>query len=152
MVSTRSFRPVDWLVALESAGVLSGWLPIEAFIEARLHFSDASGSTSEPVAGDGWIACGDPAVSFEPISSQRILNAIRTSAAAAAAILAETPSALDDYRAEIEGVRKIDLRTHGDRERVARILGRKASVEVVSSLTRYACRMRRAGICVAHNL
>ena len=75
---------------------------------AKLHFSDASGSVSEPVAGDGWIACGDAAVSFDPISSQGILNAIRTGAAVASAILAgDTTRAFDDYRAEIGTVWKI---------------------------------------------
>ena len=80
--TAKRFRraPRDWLIALESAEVLSGWLATGALMGAQLHFSDASGSVSEPVAGDGWIACGDAAVAFDPISSQGILNAIRTGA------------------------------------------------------------------------
>jgi 2-polyprenyl-6-methoxyphenol hydroxylase-like FAD-dependent oxidoreductase len=112
--TAKRFRraPRDWLIALESAEVLSGWLATGAFLGAKLHFSDASGSVGEPVAGDGWIACGDAAVSFDPISSQGLLNAIRTGAAVASAIVAgDTTRAFRDYRAEIRTVWKIYCET-----------------------------------------
>ena len=115
--TAKRFRraPSDWLITLKGAEVLSGWLATSAFMGAKLHFSDASGSVNEPVAGDGWIACGDAAVSFDPISSQGILNAIRTGAAVASAIQAgDTAPAFDDYRAEIGTVWQIycDRRAH----------------------------------------
>ena len=104
--------PADWLIALADAEVLARRLATGPFIGAKLHFSDASGSVGEPVAGDRWIACGDAAVSFDPISSQGLLNAIRTGAAAASAILAgDTTRAFRDYRAEIRTVWKIYCET-----------------------------------------
>jgi flavin-dependent dehydrogenase len=37
---------------------------------------DASGGCLDQVAGDRWIACGDAALSFDPLSSQGILSAL----------------------------------------------------------------------------
>ena len=46
-------------------------------------FTAAHSAILEPCAGPGWVAAGDAAVSFDPISSQGLLNALVTGLAAA---------------------------------------------------------------------
>lgn len=50
--------------------------------------ADASSCQLEPAAGHHWLAVGDAAVSFDPLSSKGISNALYTGQAAARAILA----------------------------------------------------------------
>jgi flavin-dependent dehydrogenase len=60
----------------------------------------------ERVAGDGWLAVGDAASAFDPLSSMGILKALRNSAAAAGALargLAGEEDALAVYAGEVEG-------------------------------------------------
>jgi flavin-dependent dehydrogenase len=49
---------------------------------------DASGGCLNRVAGPAWLATGDAAISFDPLSSQGIANALDTGIAAAETILA----------------------------------------------------------------
>ncbi|HEX7191770.1 MAG TPA: tryptophan 7-halogenase [Thermoanaerobaculia bacterium] len=66
----------------------------------------ANSATLTPCVGDGWLAAGDAALSFDPLSSQGILNALFTGLAAAEAsdrFLDGEP--LDDYANTIAGVR-----------------------------------------------
>lgn len=51
----------------------------------RLRMTIAGGALSTPSAGPGWLAAGDAAVSFDPLSAQGLLNALYTGLAAAAA-------------------------------------------------------------------
>jgi flavin-dependent dehydrogenase len=37
---------------------------------------EAGGARLEPFHGDGWLACGDAALSFDPLSSQGLLTAL----------------------------------------------------------------------------
>lgn len=60
--------------------------------------SDASSATLESFTGAGWIAAGDAALSFDPLSSQGIANAMYTGLRTARAIHA----ALDENGALIE--------------------------------------------------
>ncbi len=66
----------------------------------------ANSATLEPCAGDGWLAAGDAALAFDPLSSQGILNALFTGLAAAEAadrFLRGEP--FDDYAEIIGGIR-----------------------------------------------
>jgi flavin-dependent dehydrogenase len=54
---------------------------------------DASSALLSHAAGDGWIAIGDAAASFDPITSQGVANALSTALVAAGAIL--SPGGLD---------------------------------------------------------
>ncbi len=54
---------------------------------------DASSALLSHAAGDGWIAIGDAAVSFDPVTSQGLVNALSTALVAAGAIL--SPGGLD---------------------------------------------------------
>jgi flavin-dependent dehydrogenase len=65
----------------------------------------AHGSRLEPPAGEGWLALGDAALAFDPLSSQGILTALftgMTAARAAAAQIAGEESPTRDY------VRRLD--------------------------------------------
>jgi flavin-dependent dehydrogenase len=57
---------------------------------AKLAFGPATtaahGSRLAPAAGDGWLAVGDAALAFDPLSSQGILNALVTGLQGAAAV------------------------------------------------------------------
>lgn len=54
--------------------------------------SPASGAWLDPVCGEGWIACGDAALAFDPLSSQGLLGALASGVAAARAISSGNPS------------------------------------------------------------
>ncbi|MFG2693074.1 tryptophan 7-halogenase [Kitasatospora sp. NPDC048407] len=67
------------------------------------------------VTGDGWIAAGDAAAAFDPLSSQGILTALYTGLAAGRAVhgrLAGRAGALDAYRAELAAIDAAYLRNH----------------------------------------
>jgi flavin-dependent dehydrogenase len=74
--------------ALQNAPMLSrlclqhGWRPIEPSGGA-----DASGSELDRAAGERWLATGDAALSFDPLSSKGIANALYTGQEAARALL-----------------------------------------------------------------
>lgn len=56
--------------------------------------TDASSALLSRAAGEGWIAVGDAAASFDPITSQGLATALSTALVAAGAIL--SPVSLDD--------------------------------------------------------
>ena len=64
-------------------------------------------------AGDGWLAAGDAAISFDPLSSQGILTAIDSGMRAAEAIAAQLAgdrSASDRYVARLSAVHAVYVR------------------------------------------
>jgi flavin-dependent dehydrogenase len=56
--------------------------------------ADASSALLSRAAGEGWIAVGDAAASFDPVTSQGLANALSTALVAAGAIL--SPGGLDE--------------------------------------------------------
>ncbi len=67
----------------------------------------AQSARLEPCAGDGWIACGDAALAFDPLSSQGLFNALYTGLAAAetsARILTGDENAKPEYLQEIDSI------------------------------------------------
>jgi len=80
-----------------------------SFAAETAGYTAAHSSTLDPCAGEGWLAAGDAALSFDPISSQGLLNALFTGLAAAEAsdrALSGATDALSEYRrtiAEIQG-------------------------------------------------
>ena len=62
-------------------------------VRSRLRV-DASSAQLSQAAGDGWIAVGDAAASFDPVTSQGLANALSTALVAAGAIL--SPEGLDE--------------------------------------------------------
>lgn len=76
-------QPDIWHRFFSQTVILSGKLSPTSFTTAQLHFTNASGAATNAPAGKNWIACGDAAISFDPVASQGLLNAIRTGIAAA---------------------------------------------------------------------
>ena len=88
------------------------------FIHARLdrhhyelcagpHIVAADSSRLERVGGDGWIAAGDAAASFDPLSSQGIMMAFECGLAAARVVLSHAANAVDaiaGYAARIDNL------------------------------------------------
>lgn len=71
-------QPRDWHVCLAKAEILASRLCPEVFAEASLQFTEASGNAAVTPAGQGWVACGDAAIAFDPMAAQGLLNAVRT--------------------------------------------------------------------------
>jgi flavin-dependent dehydrogenase len=88
-----------------------------------LHVTAAQSSALTPPAGDGWLAAGDAALSFDPLSSQGLFNALYSglaSAEAADRALSGDVSALSDYAArvaEIDAVYRRNLAAWYELER-----------------------------------
>lgn len=75
--------------------------------DAVAGFTAANSATLEPCAGDGFLAAGDAALAFDPLSSQGLLNALFTGLAAAEAAdsyLAGDRTAIQRYRDTIAAV------------------------------------------------
>jgi flavin-dependent dehydrogenase len=87
----ESARAVPHLAATLNA---SGFSPT-----GRLRMTIAGGTRSLPCAGVGWLAVGDAAVSFDPLSAQGLLNALFTGLAGAAT----ADDFLNQNRTSIEG-------------------------------------------------
>jgi flavin-dependent dehydrogenase len=82
------------------AGVASEWSPPKA--------CPAGGTWLEAVCGDGWIACGDAALAFDPLSAQGLLGALSSGVAAAQAISsADSATVLAEIGARHAEVRAI---------------------------------------------
>jgi len=76
--------------------------------EGRGGFCAAHSSALSPASGDGWLAVGDAAMGFDPLSSQGIFNALYTGLAAAEAAdrqLSGDPTALPGYAACLAPIR-----------------------------------------------
>jgi flavin-dependent dehydrogenase len=73
---------------------------------------DASGGRLSHFTGDGWLASGDAAMSFDPISAQGIVSALHSGMMAGIAIhgiLEGDPTALNSYNSRLEDIRRIYL-------------------------------------------
>jgi flavin-dependent dehydrogenase len=96
------------LEAAQSTGELAPWLDEAGFIADEIAgFTAAHSATLEPSAGDGFLAAGDAALAFDPLSSQGLLNALFTGLAAAEAAdshLGGDADALSRYRDTISGI------------------------------------------------
>jgi flavin-dependent dehydrogenase len=77
-------------------------------------FTGASSARSVPPGGPGWLAVGDAAASFDPLSSQGLVNALRTGLQAGQAIsdaLAGDLAAAQRYLLDVEDTWLTYLRT-----------------------------------------
>ena len=77
----------DWLDALARTSFIQRFFPPDGFGEG-LSVADAGCACLERFHDPNWIACGDAAMSFDPLSSQGIYNAMYSGLSAARAILA----------------------------------------------------------------
>ncbi len=74
------------LEAAKATMEISAQLDAAGFVaDAEIVTTAAHSATLQPVAGDRWCAAGDAAISFDPLSSQGLFNAMYTGLAAALA-------------------------------------------------------------------
>ncbi|WP_109512917.1 FAD-dependent oxidoreductase [Pseudomonas ovata] len=74
---------------------------------------DASGSQLQHGLSDGWLAVGDAALAFDPLSSQGLFNALYTGLRGAQAVhqaLQGQPQALAPYRLVLQSIRQAYVR------------------------------------------
>lgn len=75
----------------------------------------AAGSCLDRFTGEGWLAAGDAALSFDPLSSQGILTALYTGMKAGQALharLSGDRTALDEYAERLQTIREAYRRNH----------------------------------------
>jgi flavin-dependent dehydrogenase len=78
--------PAAWQAALAATSHISTAFPDPIFDSPPNGF-EACGAWLEPVHGDGWLACGDAALSFDPCAAQGIFSALWGGMVAAKAVL-----------------------------------------------------------------
>ncbi|MGW1991838.1 tryptophan 7-halogenase [Embleya sp. NPDC001921] len=91
---------------------LSGW-PVPK--DAMPRRAPAHGAHLDRVCGDGWVAAGDAAVAFDPLSAQGILTALYTGLSAGHTVhacLSGRPDAPDTYRARVADLLHAYRRNH----------------------------------------
>jgi flavin-dependent dehydrogenase len=98
--------PPRWRQALAETRHVGAWLSAARF-DCRLRPLDASGGRLDRFAGARWIACGDAALSFDPISGQGILSALYGGMIAAQTVAAARDAAFADYASRLEDIRRI---------------------------------------------
>lgn len=75
-----------------------------ATLDGDARFMDAGSARLEPAYGPGWIAAGDAAITYDPISAHGLTLALRTGMDAAAALLGDArgdTTALEGYGARL---------------------------------------------------
>ena len=101
--------PAAWRRGLSRTRHIAGLLGGAQFDE-KVRAVDARGGRLSQFSGPGWIACGDAAVCFDPVSGQGIFSALHggfTAGTAVAAALGGRSDALDDYSARMTEVWRI---------------------------------------------
>lgn len=93
----------DWLMSLAGTDHIAGLLQKARLEKAELTVSRAHSFRSDRVTGRNWVAVGDAAMGFDPLSSAGIYKALNTGRQAAIAVTSpDTGSALEDYARRIE--------------------------------------------------
>jgi flavin-dependent dehydrogenase len=99
----------DWLQAIGRTSCVGEFFLQSSFGEPLL-IADAGGGCLQSFHGANWLACGDAAMCFDPLSSQGIYTAMYSGLAAARAIIADEAgdaSALPDYAGRLDKIRKV---------------------------------------------
>lgn len=107
--ASRIARDRDALLhAAMSTVSLAATLATSGFVaDATSSFTAAHSTTLTPCSGDAWLAAGDAALAFDPLSSQGLLNALFTGLAAAEAADSHLRGDVDvmpRYRTAIDGI------------------------------------------------
>lgn len=102
--ATRQSATVEgWLSLLNQTVHLRSRIERHNYqIEIAPRFVSANSSRLDVVAGDSWLAVGDAAAAFDPLSSQGIVTALEFGMLAAETILTSEPEALKQYSERIE--------------------------------------------------
>ncbi len=106
--AARSGRSVDALLRrARELPMLAGLVAGAGWDAARGGYCAAHGARLETPVGPGWMAVGDAALAFDPLSAQGLFNALYTGLAAAETTdrwLRGEATALDEYAVELEEV------------------------------------------------
>jgi flavin-dependent dehydrogenase len=89
--------------------------------DTHLQGVDASSVYLSSAAGDGWVAVGDAVTSFDPITSQGLVNALSTALVASGAILSSNGSASSTFEAYSAAVADTFTLSEVGRDEVYRI-------------------------------
>jgi flavin-dependent dehydrogenase len=101
-------EPERWRQALGETRHIGPMLAGTSF-EGAPRSHEACGARLDCPGGEGWIACGDAALSFDPISGQGIFSALYSGVTAARAIdeaLGGTNARLETYSKTLEVIRR----------------------------------------------
>lgn len=101
--------PDAWHRALAETRHVGPMLATTVF-DRPLRVLEACGARLDRFGGDGWIACGDAALSFDPISGQGIFSALHggmTAGRVPAAALDGDDTAFEAYAARLEKIREV---------------------------------------------
>ena len=100
--STAAWRPEAWWNLLQSSQLVANLVAAHGYaIPQRIDIFAARSSLLTKPTGDGWIATGDAAAAYDPLSSHGIGSALaggRSAARAVAATLGGDPTAFTAYR------------------------------------------------------
>jgi flavin-dependent dehydrogenase len=99
----------EWPEALDRTRFMQKFFPRLGFGE-HVSVRDAGGSRLHSFYGSNWVACGDAAMSFDPLSSQGIYTAMYSGLSAAQAIAANEGgdvSALPNYARRLDGIGRV---------------------------------------------
>lgn len=101
--------PEEWLAALAATRHIARSFP-QPTVDLPLRGHEACGAWLQPVYGDGWVACGDAALSFDPCAAQGIFSALFGGMAVAEALRAARSgdmAALPAYAAQCGEIRRV---------------------------------------------
>jgi flavin-dependent dehydrogenase len=107
-------HPDAWLHALDETIHIKTRFPSARFT-TRLAAAEAGGGCLTRFSGDGWLACGDAALSFDPVSGYGMLAAIHQGALASDCIAGAfegRPTAPADYSGRLDRLRATYSRRH----------------------------------------
>jgi flavin-dependent dehydrogenase len=99
--------PASWVNLLRNSLLISKQVPAELFIGKKLRATNATPGQLDPCFGDGWVACGDAALSFDPIASHGIFNALTTGSMVADALIQGDECSMVLYQQRLTELGKI---------------------------------------------
>jgi flavin-dependent dehydrogenase len=112
--STLARQPDAWVQAMMATSHIKKRFPPAGFA-TRLPSQDAGGACLAQFAGEGWLACGDAALAFDPISGQGMLTAIHQGALASDCIddaLNGGTANLGEYSGRLDRIRNTYSQRH----------------------------------------
>lgn len=107
--------PATWKNLLAATAFTREVLPKKPG-SVKLYGTQASGACLNQFGGNGWLAVGDAALSFDPIASQGIFFALYSGMKAGQAVhaaLAGEAGGLEDYSARLASIRASYVQGHG---------------------------------------
>lgn len=107
-LATYLRRPEMWQACLQRTRHIQQLCAPQGMTEPR--GTEATGASLDQFAGEGWLAVGDAALCFDPLSSQGMFNALYTGLRGGQAVhaaLAQHPEGIPQYVERLQQVRSI---------------------------------------------